>query len=157
MVESKKKKLGRFFVAASFILSLVTVGMVFGIARNVTPPKEEVSIFEYRLGNVDESGKVIDSKKAIVTKTTHNVDGLTIDIDEESATITYRVVFYGEDGEYLSMTESMETDYEATSAPDGAETFRVVVTPNQVDGEDVTFNPLGIAKYATQLEVKYNK
>ena len=106
---------------------------------------------------VDENGKRVESKRSIVMKDTRNVDGLTIDIDEENATVSYRVVFYGVDGEYLSTTESMTTDYEKKDTPDDAETFRVVVTPNKVDGEDVEIGVLDVGKYASQLAVTYKK
>lgn len=157
MVKFKKEKLKGVMVVASLLLSITTsVAVGIGMA-NATKTKATVRTIEYMRGNVNENGKCIESKKAIVMRDTKNVDGLTIDIDEENATITYRVVFYDEAGEYLSMTESLATDYEATSTPSEAETFRVVVTPNQVDGEDVGIGALQVVKYAKQLEVIYNK
>ena len=157
MVKIKREKVKGFMVLVSCLLSVATfMTVAVGMAKS-TKTTATVRSVEYTRGNVDEDGKVIESKKAIVMKDTKNVDGLTIDIDEEKATVTYRVVFYGEDGEFLEMTESMATDYEATSTPDGAETFRVVVTPNQVDGENVTLGGLDVFKYAKQLDVTYNK
>ena len=157
MVKFKKEKLKGFMVFVSCLLSIATATMVAISMANATKTTATVRSVEYVRGNVDENGKRIESKKAIVMKDTKNVDGLTIDIDEENATITYRVVFYSEDGEYLSMTESMATDYEATSTPETAETFRVVVTPNQVDGEEVEIGALQVGKYASQLAIEYNK
>ena len=83
--------------------------------------------------------------------------GCTIDIDEDNATISYRVVFYDEEGEYLSTTEALETDYDETTTPETAESFRVVITPDQVDGEDVEISIFTMSKYANQLDVAYNK
>ena len=109
------------------------------------------------MGTIDENGTMVDSKKSIGMEDAETVDGLVIDIDEESATISYRVVFYGEEGEYISTTDMLDVDYDVTSAPEGAETFRVVITPYQVDGEDVSISIFGISKYAKQLDVTYNK
>ena len=157
MIKFKKDKMKTLLIVLSFVLSLITtIAVCFGIS-NATKTTQSVSKSEFVLGSVDESGKVIESKKSIVMENAKNVDGLTIDIDEENATITYRVVFYGEDGEYLSTTESLETDYDATSTPETAETFRVVITPYQVDGEDVKIGYFTINKYAKQLDITYNK
>ena len=157
MFRLKKEKTKALLIVLSFVLSLITtVAVIFGVS-NATKTTESVSKSEYVLGNVDENGKTIDSKKSIVMKKAKNVDGLAIDIDEENATVSYRVVFYGEDGEYLSSTETLETDYDASSTPETAETFRVVITPYQVDGEDVKIGYFTINKYAKQLEITYNK
>ncbi len=157
MFGKKKEKVKGLFVVLAFVLSLVTALTVFIGLHNSKQTTETVGITAYERGNVDESGKVVESKKSLVMKDTRNVDGLTIDIDEENATVTYRVAFYGEDGAYLSTTESMETDFDATMLPEGAETFRVIVTPYQVDGEDVEIGWLTMSKYAKQLDVTYNK
>ena len=157
MVKIKREKLKGIMVLASCLLSVATfMTVAIGMSKS-TKTTATVRSVEYTLGNVDEDGKVIESKKAIVMKDTKNVDGLAIDIDEENATVTYRVVFYGEDGEYISATENMATDYEEEITPDGAETFRIVVTPNKVDGEDVQIGALSVGKYAKQLAVTYNK
>jgi len=157
MIRIRKDKVKSLLIVLSFLLSLVTtLAVCFGIAK-ATETTQTVRKSEYVLGSIDESGKVIESKKSIVMENAKSVDGLTIDIDEENATVSYRVVFYGEDGEYLSTTESMETDYDATSVPESAETFRVVVMPYQVDGEDVKINMFTIGKYAKQLDITYNK
>ena len=157
MVKAKRERLKSILVVASFVLSLVTAVTVAMGMSNATKTTATLRGIDYTRGSVDESGKRIESKKSIVMKDKKNVEGLTIDIDEENATVTYRVVFYGADGEYLSATESMATDYEKEIAPDGAETFRIVVTPNQVDGDDVTIGGLDVFKYAKQLDVTYNK
>ena len=157
MVKFKKEKVKGFMIAVSCLLSIATFMAVAIGMSNATKTTQTVRSREYVLGSIDESGKVIDSKKSIVMKDTHNVDGLTIDIDEEKATVSYRVVFYGEDGEYLSTTETLQTDYDATSTPETAETFNIVITPYQVDDEDVKINMFTIGKYAKQLDITYNK
>ena len=157
MVKFKKEKVKSFMVIVSCLLSVATfMTVAVGMSKSAKTTATVRGV-EYTRGNVNNSGNIIESKKSIVMKDTKNVDGLAIDIDEENATVTYRVVFYGEDGEYLSTTESMAADYEEEITPDGAETFRIVVTPNQVDGEDVQIGALSVGKYAKQLDITYNK
>lgn len=160
MAKFRKGKKGKFktlLIVFSFLMSLLTTVSVMFAITNDKKTTENVGSLDYVLGTIDENGKMVDSKKSIVMEDAETVDGLTIDIDEETATISYRVVFYGEDGEYLSTTDMLEEDYDATSAPESAETFRVVITPYQVDGEDVSISIFGISKYAKQLDVSYNK
>ena len=89
-------------------------------------------------------------------KETKNVDGLTIDIDEDTCSVTYCVFYYDADGGVISSTGYLNADYQGET-PDTAETFRVVIKPKQVDGEDVTINRFSIGKYAKQLDITYNK
>ena len=155
--KGKKGKVKTLLVVLSFLMSLLTTVSVIFALTNDKKTTENVGSLDYVLGTIDENGKMVDSKKSIVMEDAETVDGLTIDIDEEVATISYRVVFYDEEGAYISTTNMLETDYEATSTPEGAETFRVVITPYQVDGEDVTISFFGVSKYAKQLDITYNK
>ena len=153
----KKRGWKTFLIVVSFLMSLFTTVAVGYSLTNARKTTENVKSYEYELGTIDESGKIVDSRKSTIMKTARNVEGVTIDIDEETATIVYRVVFYGADGEYLSVTEPMETDYDVASTPEGAETFRVIITPYQVDGEDVKLSGFNMLKYSSQLEITYNK
>lgn len=130
MIKFRKEKLKSFVVALSCLLSVATATMVGVSMSNATKTSATVHSIEYTRGNVDAKGKRIESKKSIVMKDTRNVDGLTIDIDEENAIITYCVVFYDEDGAYISKTANMATDYDAASTPSSAETYRIVITPS---------------------------
>ena len=157
MTTKKKTRLKWLLTIGSAVLSVVAlVGVCFGVS-NLAKTKS-VNNGDFAVGTiVAESGKIVESKHSAYMKDAENVDGLTIDIDEETATISYKVVFYDEDGKFISMTETMDEDFDATNIPENATSFRVVVTPYQVDGEDVELNIFNMAKYTSQLEITYNK
>ena len=157
MTTKKKNKLKWLLTITSAVLSVVAiVGVCFGLS-NLAKTKS-VDNGDFAVGTiVAESGKIVESKHSAYMKDAENVDGLTIDIDEETATITYKVAFYDEDGKFISMTETMDEDFDATNIPENATSFRVVVTPYQVDGENVELNIFNMGKYTSQLEITYNK
>ena len=151
-----KNKKNMFFVVGAFILSLIScIAVIFGVTNDMTTAKE-VSPVAYQLGNINEDGKVIESKESIILSDTITVDGLTIEINED-ATVSYKVAFYNEDGEFISVTEAIETDFDATSIPESATSVRVIITPYQVDGEAVKLNTLNAYKYVKQIKVTYAK
>ena len=157
MTTKKKTRLKWLLTIGSAVLSVVAlVGVCFGVS-NLAKTKS-VNNGDFAVGTiVAESGKIVESKHSAYMKDAENVDGLTIDIDEETATITYKVAFYDEDGKFISMTETMDEDFDATNIPENATQFRVVVTPYQVDGENVELNIFNMSKYTSQLEITYNK
>lgn len=145
-------------IALSLVLSIVAVcSAMIGIFKSPSDAPDEVGLFGYSLGTVDESGKVVESKKSAIQKEMQTVNGMDIQLDEETATVTYKVVFYDENKDYISTTESLSVDYNAELTPENAKYFRVIITPYQVDGEDVTLTLFNKAKYVEQLEVTYKK
>ena len=157
MTNKKKSKLKWVITLLSLFLSIATLVSVCVGLHNITTSTKDVSKSDYAIGTINETGKIVESKQSAYMKDAENVDGLTIEIDEETATITYKVAFYDEDGKFISMTESQESDFDATNIPENADTFRVVVTPYQVDGENVELNIFNMSKYTSQLDVTYNK
>ena len=156
---ARKNKLTWWLVVISFVMSAVMFGaFIFGVVSNDTDSTTDVlSSNDYTLGTIDDSGKILESKKSAYTKDMYDVTDLEITVDEETVTVTYRVVYYDEDKEFISATEELEGDYEITSLPENAKYFRLVVTPYMVDGEDVTLTVFNKAKYVEQLEVTYKK
>ena len=156
MTTKKKNKLKWLLTIGSAILSVIAVvGLVIGLS-NIADTKN-VSNSDFAIGTINETGKIVESKQSAYMKEAETVDGLSIEIDEETATITYKVAFYDEDGNFISMTESLGSDFDATTIPENADTFRVVITPYQVDGENVELNILNVGKYTSQLDVTFNK
>ncbi len=102
------------------------------------------------------TGKNVDSKQHIAMKDAKTVDGLEITLGE-NAQITYKVAFYDEDGKFVSMTDAQSEDFDNTNIPATAKTFRVEITPNQVDGKDVTITIWNIGNYTSQITIVYNK
>lgn len=156
MTEKKKGKIKWWLTITSVILSIATLVAVCVGLGNIADTKK-VDTNDYAIGTIAETGKIVESKQSAYMKDAESVDGLVIDIDEETATITYKVAFYDEDGKFISMTESQETDFDTANVPENAETFRVVITPYQVDGENVELNIFNMGKYTSQLDVSYNK
>lgn len=154
----KKSKILLWITIISFVMSVIMFGaFIVGLARPSDNNTDTVGTFDYSLGTVDETGKLVESKKSIVQKEMQTVSGMKIELDEEAATVTYKVSFYDEDKNYISTTEALDEDYNAELTPENASYFRVIITPYQVDGEDVEISVWSINKYAKQLEVSYNK
>lgn len=157
LTEKKKSKIKWLLSIASVVLSVITlVALVVGL-NNLTTDTKSVSNNDYAIGTINETGKIVESKQSAYMKDAETIDGLTIDIDEETATITYKVAFYDEDGKFISMTDAMSEDFDATAIPETADTFRVVITPYQVDGENVELSIFNMGKYTSQLDVSFNK
>lgn len=153
----KKSKLKWIITLVSLFLSIATLVAVCVGLGNLNEKTENVSRSDYKIGTITETGKLADSKQHAYMKDAETIDGLVIDIDEENATITYKVAFYNEDGEFISMTESMETDFDSANIPESATSFRVEITPNEVDGEKVDLNIFNLSDYTSQIEITYNK
>ncbi len=157
MTAKKKSKLKMGLSIVSVILSVITlIALVIGL-NNITTSTKNVSKSDYAIGTISETGKIVESKQSAYMKDAETIDGLVIDIDEDTATITYKVAFYDEDGKFISMTESQETDFDTSNIPENADTFRVVITPYQVDGENVELNIFNMSKYTSQLDITFNK
>ena len=155
MTIAKREKKKVVLIAISIILSIVTfIATMIGINNLTTTDK--LTRTDYSIGTISETGSIIDSKKSAYTKDMFNAEEITITLDED-AQITYRVVFYDEDENFVFATENLTEDYDATTTPENAKYFRVVVTPNQVDEEDVKLNIFNLSKYTSMLEVEYKK
>lgn len=157
MTERRKHNIKWVITIISFVMSLVMFGaFIFGIFNKSDKTTDDMGLFDWGIGTVDEGGKVVDSKKSAYTKDLESVNGLEITLDDD-ATVTYKVAFYDEDKNYISVTEVLDENYDATLTPENAKYFRVVVTPYQVDGEDVKINVFNVNKYVKQLDVTFSK
>ena len=153
-IKSDKLKWVITFVSIALILGLL-ISVIVGLS-NLQPTKN-VGSLDYSISSIDTTtGKVIDSNQNIVMKNLGNVDGMEITLDED-AQITYKVAFYDENKDFVSITDKQSTDFDAESIPATAKYFRVVITPNQVDGENVTVTLLNMANYTSQIDITFNK
>ena len=142
----------------SFIMSVIMfTAFVVGLFNPPGSTTETVGVLGYAIGNIDEDGKIVQSYKSMYMKNMQSTSGLEIDLNDETSMITYRVVFYDEDKEFISTTEVLDDDYDTSLTPEEAKFFRVIITPNQVDGDDVVVTALNISKFVKQLAVTYNK
>ena len=155
MTAVKKSKTSLVVSIVSMLLSVVTVlALAFSLGSSqVTTTSANATMFKN--GAINEDGKVIESNLSAVLSEAKTVKDMKIEIDEESAVITYKVAFYDKDGNFISMTDEQVADFDVNEIPQDADTFRVVVTPNEVDGEAVKINSLNRAKYVKQLKVTF--
>lgn len=147
---------------ASVVLSAVTAVSVFAGLHQSKKTTETANLTMYRVGTIDydgenATGKILDSNHSIVLKEMKSIDGLKVDIDEETATVTYGVAFYNADKEFISYATNLDADFDSSTIPEGAEYFRIVITPLAVDGEPVDVNVFNMSKYESQVEVTYDK
>lgn len=154
------KAKNRFRFGISLLALFLSVATLIALLLGVFAPGDSTKSLkwnDYERGNVNEVGKVIESRQSMCSSELNNIDGLVVDIDEEKATITYKLAFYDEDGKYLSMTESLDKDFDNSIIPEGAEQFRVIITPLEVDGEPVEIGYFAMSKYASQLDVTFDE
>ena len=152
-----KAKTKWIITVISFVMSLIMFGaFIFGIFNKPTDTKE-LDLLDYGIGTIDSTtGKAVESRKSIYSKDLETVNGLEITVDDD-ANVTYKVAFYDEDKNFVSVTEALDDNFDVSSIPEGAKFFRLAITPNQVDGEDVKISALNMNKYAKQLEVVFTK
>ena len=157
MTATKKSKIAMVMSCIAAGLAAITcLAATVGLVGDAKTTKS-VNAFEYTRGAINESGKVIESNEHLVTKNDYTVDGMSIEIDEDSATISYKVAFYDADGEFISVTEEQVENFDVENIPETAKTFKVVITPNYVDGEAVKINALNQYKYINQLKITYSR
>ena len=152
----KTNKSKWILTAIAFVLvAVVLVG--FGVKLNRQEKTVTVSSLNYAVGGISSTtGKTVETKLSAYTKSMCKVDGMEIELKDDS-TITYKVAFYDEDKNFIEMTDAYSDDFENTNIAQDAEYFRVVITPNQIDGEDVKVTILNITHYANMLKITYNK
>ncbi len=157
MAKLKKTKVAFIASIVAVVLSAVTtLGIIIGVKHN-NQDTVEVKNSMYEIGLITETGKLAESKHSAYLEDISNIDGLVIDIDEDNATITYKVVFYDADEKFISMTEDLTEDYDVKNNPENAEFFRIMITPNEVDGEPVKLSIFNLSKYTKQIDVSFNK
>lgn len=157
MTTTKKSKTALIVSIVAALLSVVTfLGLLLGIggAQNTT---ETVNTFMYTRGAITSAGKIVESKESLYMEDMQTVSSMKIEIEDENATITYKVAFYDKDKKFLSMSDSTAEDFDILKIPESSCYFRVVITPNEVDGEAVKLNIFNMGKYTKQLSVSYDK
>ncbi len=154
MLKTNKSK----WILTTIAFALVSIVLIaFGVKLNQQIPTRSLAFSDYSIGAINSStGKNVESHKSLYTNGYHKVDGLEIKVND-NASITYKIAFYDEDKDFIEMSTTQSADFDNSDIPSGAEYFRVVITPNQVDGEDVTVTLLNIAKYANMLKITCNK
>ena len=136
------------FLVVYVLIALLLVGMcstVITLDKQIET--ETVSVWAFKIGALDAAGKYDESDGSIYMKNVESVDGLEIEVMED-AEVTYQIFFYDEDKALLSVSEELSADYVYANDVDGAEYFRVVITPTD-DEEIGLFEKYGYAKQLT--------
>lgn len=144
------------FTILIIILVISGIGVLYNHFNNNVDEEGRVKIsLNYKIGGLNAEGKYEETKQSIYTKDAFKCEGLNILYDFDS-TITYKVFFYDNSGNYISSTESLEADYK-DEIPSDAYYARIVITPIWTEGtddNDKEINIFQIYKYAKQLTVK---
>ena len=152
---SKRDKTEKAVIIILALVMLVVAIVMISKANNMEQQKT-VGAFAFEIGGLDAQGNEIKDTSCIRLKKAINVDGLEIVLDEE-ADVKYVVYFFelNEDGEevFLSATDVLDADLDASLIPEGTELCRIVVEPT-MDAEVGVFE---IEGYAGQLSISYNK
>lgn len=155
MKNYKSNKFKGILAIVSIVLSVVTLVALCVCLGNVTTTKT-LRNSDYAIGTINESGIVVESKQHIYTEDSYSVEDMVIEL-EEDASITYKVAFYDKDGKFVSISDTQSADFDTTNVPATATEFRIVITPNAVDGEAVELTIFNMSKYTGQLSVVVNK
>lgn len=154
--EKAKKAVG-FGVACLSVLGVVLGGTALIKQANSDKTKEVSATWGYEVGLLDEeTGRDKTGGTAWRTKNFVSVEGLKVDVDEEDGSISYTVYFYDKDKAFLSKSDAMTVDYEASadeSVPADAEYVRVVFTHEN----DSDISTSDIRSYTDLYTVSYTK
>ena len=153
-----KKSFWKNVLAVSLILILCAGVIGGGIALGkYIKASKKTPIVTWNRGTLDSNGQYKESKNSIYTKDMFECRGLEITPDLASG-VTYRVAFYDDNGEFLSMTPASATKTASQTVPLFAKYARVEINAGvDEDGEAVEIGLLSILKYSKQISIKVDK
>ena len=139
-----------FLLMIGLIASTVTLFVKLDRQTTVT----EIGAEAYVIGTLDDDGAKADGDTSIVTRNAISVDGLKAEIADD-ATITYTLYFYDADGEFVSKTAALSSDFDGSAIPENAETAKIVITPTE--DEDGKVDLTEVLGYAGQVTITVNR
>ena len=152
---SKRKLKSGLMVTAIVLLAIAVVSLFVTVGGMKTTKKLIAS--DFGIGAIStETGRYVESNQSIYLEELYEIENAEIKL-EENSTIKYKMFFYGEDENFISATTALSTDFDGTSIPENAKYFRLVITPDTVDGEAVEVTILNILRYVNQIEVTVSK
>ena len=152
----KKDRVKWVIVFSAIVLIIIAIAALFvGFCK--TQPVRTITSADYSICAIDETtGEVVESDKSITMKDVKNIDGLKIVLKEDS-NVKYKVAFFDESKTFISVSDEMNVSFDNSAIPETAKYFKITITPNQVDGEDVIIDLSNVSTYANQLTVSFNK
>ncbi|MFQ6749341.1 MAG: hypothetical protein ACLRFR_00675 [Clostridia bacterium] len=139
-------------------IGLLAAGVVaLGVNAIQNEPTKTLNSTHYAVGTIDTTtGENADSNLSFRMKDMQTTDGLVIDI-KENAKVTYDIYFYNADKEFVGVQEDLAIDIATQDISPEYEYFRIAITPNQVDGENVVCTLLNKITYTTnQISVTFD-
>ena len=120
--------------------------------------------YKWQAGMLDENGKFVKSEYNIVSKEFSKIEDLKEIEVEEDSNFSYTIFYYDEDEKYLTnLGFDAGTSFDKTSIegslvdnPD-AELFKIVITPNEVNGEKIKVDNTNIKDYTKQITITFNE
>ena len=135
------------------LIGVLSLGLITVSNRVESSIKtRDLTVIEYEIGGLGESGKATDTTESIVTRDFINVSGLTVTVGEDS-NVEYQLFFYTDEKDFISSTDVLSTDFASTSVVSNAKYFKIVITPTK----DAEVGILEVSKYAKSLTVTVNK
>ena len=136
---------------AIIIIGVIMIVLCLVMVSKVGNSKvDNLGVLDWKIGALDAQGEFIEDTGSIVTKKFHSCEDLVIEM-EKDALVTYKVYYYDADEEFISCdSEEQSGDY-AGSAPEGAQFFKVVITPTN----DAEVSLLEVNEYAGKLVIEF--
>ena len=142
---------------------IIGLGAIAGITALVDGDRTVLGT-AFAKGNLDASGKFVESDMHLYLKDAIEINNLKVERDFDAG-VSYRIVFYNKNMEYVGETESLQSnwdiaDHEEDFATEGdfadAEFARIVVSMPESD-ENGKISSTEVLKYAGQLKITYTK
>ena len=111
------------FIKLLFAVLLIG-GIIFACVKLFDRDTKTISMFDFEVGAIDESGNYTQSKQSIYTKEMFPCAGLNVEPSFEYSG-TYRIFFYNMDRDFISSTENLTKVY-TEKIPDAARYARVM-------------------------------
>jgi hypothetical protein len=157
----KNNTKSHFLLWLIVILALALGGGAFLAVFTLTDdlPTQGLNWTDYSVGDLDDEGEFVQSDTSICTKEMYPINGLVVDLKDvdtlaDEADITYKIYYFDADKEFLGAGLELDQDTRRSDNDDGAEYFKIVITPTDEDAKVTVFN---INSYLKQISVTFEK
>lgn len=143
-------------IAAGVVTALVLLGLIMTLFVKIDRQTTTTTIGgeAYSIGLIDETGAYAEGNTAIYMRKAITTKGLKCELKEDGK-IKYQIFFYDKDGNFLSSTAELTTDYNGSGIPEGATQAKIMITP--IADEDGKVSLVEVLGYANQLIVTVNR
>ena len=149
------KKKQKWLIGVGVAAVVLGFGIVGAKINSMDKTNEVSATFGWEVGLLSTTdGGEVKGTTSLRTKKLHDIGGLVCDLTED-ASISYRLFWYDENEEFISVSDELTADFSVETAelPEGAKYFRVMATPEndpEVSGSEVS-------GYAKELTISYDK